>query len=688
MLLAHLALNANRPVSTGQLIETLWPQRPPASATANLQTYVWRLRLRLPKTVAGQGLRTREGGYSLAVAPADVDAHRFVELIDQAARARRGGSVQTALDLLAEADALWRGDPLEGLPCAAAWEPELGRLAESRLTAIEEWLSLQVLLGRYDPAIARFAALLAEHPYRERLWQRYLLALDGAGRRAEALEAYSAVRKRLLAELGVEPGPELRAVQAAILNGESAQASESEIAPADGPPPPRQLPADIPDFIGREDAVRELELLLRTDRTTPALVVLSGPPGIGKTALATHVAHRLADRFPDGQFFADLAGTCVPRAPSEVLAGFLHALGVTGDAVPAGLDRRAALFRSRLSGRRVLLLLDDASTARQVRPLLPADAACAVVVTTRARLPELAGAEHLEPTVFTEHEAERLLAAIAGPDRICAEPAEAAAIVRCCGYLPLAVRIAGARLAGRRAWSLRTLHDRLSDESNRLDELQAGDLDVRASYEPSLRRLRGTARQAFCRLALLGARDFPGWVLDALLDRTGTHDVLDALVDANLLSLVGLDAVGQLRYRLHDLLRCYAAEVLSAESPQERRPALERVLSALSSLARAAAKLPPASGATTGSAAGWRLDAEVTARLVADPLRWFAAERELLTGAVQLAAQAGLDETAWRLMTAIPHHDPCGRHDARWCDQQSAPGGGPEPEAGPRRPYC
>jgi DNA-binding SARP family transcriptional activator len=655
ILLAHLLLNANRLVPPGQLIDTLWPREPPTSATANLQTYVWRLRRLLPDA----DLRTRGPGYSLHVDPGDVDAHRFTRLVADAARAAQDGSAATALTLLAEAEALWRGDPLEDLPTAPAWDAELGRLAENRLAAVEERLSLQVRLGRHDSAIAELTVLLAEHPYRERLWQQYLLALTGAGRRAEALQAYATARERLVTELGVEPGPELRALQAAILAGEPLPVTAP--APPPAASPLRQLPADLPDFTGREDHVAALEAALAAG---PAPVVLTGSPGTGKTALAMHVAHRLADRFPDGQLYVDLAGTGSPRDPAEVLADFLHALGVTGNGVPAGLGQRAALFRSRLAGRRVLLVLDDTATAGQIRPLLPGDAGCAVLVTTRGRLPELAGAKHVELPVFGEREAERLLAGVAGVDRIVGEPAEAAAIVRCCGYLPLAIRIAGARLAGRQAWSLRTLHDRLADEAGRLSELRVGDLGVRSSFELSLRQLAPPARTAFCRSALLGAQDFPSWVFDALLDRAGTHEVLDVLVDANLVSLVGRDAGGHPRYRLHDLLRCYAAELLEAEPAAVRRAALARVLSGLLALAKAAAAgLPPAFGAMTGPALP-DPPGPGPARLVAGPLDWFTAERKLLAAAVQLAADAGLDELAWQLTAAaVPFYDLRGAYD-------------------------
>jgi DNA-binding SARP family transcriptional activator/tetratricopeptide (TPR) repeat protein len=655
VLLAHLLLNANRLVPAGQLVDVLWSGEPPASASANLQTYVWRLRRLLPDIPERPVLSTRGSGYELAVDPGDIDAHRFTRLVDDAARAAKDGSPDTALRLLDEADALWHGDPLEDLPPAPAWDAELGRLVENRLAAVEERLSLQVRLGRYDPVIAELTVLLAEHPYRERLWQQYMLALVGVGRRADALRAYSTLRDRLVEDLGVEPEQQLQSLQAAILAGTPLPPP----APAAVAAPPRQLPADLPDFTGRTDYLRDVETALG-----PAPVVLTGAPGTGKTALATHIAHRLAARFPDGQLYVDLAGTGVPRDPAEVLADFLDALGVTGNTIPAELAPRAALFRSRLAGRRVLLVLDDAADAGQVRPLLPGDPGCAVLVTTRRRLPELAGAKHVELDVFSEQEAQRLLASVAGTDRVLGEPAEAMEIVRCCGFLPLAIRIAGARLAGRHAWSLHTLHDRLAQESNRLNELRVGDLGVRPSFELSLRQLPARARTAFCRSAVLGAHDFPGWVVDALLNRRGTHEVLDVLVDANLVSLVGRDAAGHPRYRLHDLLRCYATELLDEEPPTRRREALARVLTVLLALVKeAAAGLPPTFGAMPGPAMGEPPD-DGLRRLVADPLGWFTAERTLLAGAVQLAADAGLDELAWQLTAAaVPYYDLRGAYD-------------------------
>lgn len=650
MVLAHLLLNAGRPVRAAQLVDVLWGADPPTSAAANLQTYVWRLRRALPL----DGLVTSGTGYELRTPPGSVDAWLFR---DACARARAERDPAVALAELRAAERLWRGDPLADLPAVPAWEAELSGLSEARIAATEDRLALQVRLGEHGSVIEELAVLLAEHPYRERLWQQYLLALAGAGRRADALAAYADVRARFVENLGVEPGPALRDAHAAVLRDEAPRDAAAV----------HQLPADLPDFVGREDAVAGLlsALAPRPGTFAAPVAVVSGPPGTGKSVLALHVAHRLRDAYPDGQFYAGLDATGDrPAEPAAVLADFLHALGVFGAGLPDGATARAALFRSRLAGRRVLVVLDDAATAAQVRPLLPADGGCAVLVTARSRLPELTGAHDVELTVFDAAESTRLLAAVAGADRVAAEAGHAADIVEFCGRLPLAIRIAGTRLAGRRAWSLRTLRDRLADESTRLGELRVGDLAVRRSFELSVRQLPEAGVRAFGRLALLGGREFPAWAVDALLGRPA-HDVLDLLVDANLVALAGPGRGGHPQYALHSLLHCHAREILADEPEQERTAAFRRAMSALLSLVkRAAAQLPAAFGAVTGEPLGWTLDDALERSVVAEPLGWFAAHRAALTRAVELAAEAGEAELAWQLAAAaVPFQDLRGHYD-------------------------
>lgn len=426
-----------------------------------------------------------------------------------------------------------------------------------------------------------------------------------------------------------------------------------------------QLPSAIADFTGREAEVREMRALLARDpAATGASRVLSvtGLGGVGKTALAVHVAHLVRERFGDGQLYVDLhgAGPC-PRRPADVLARFLLALGVT--AIPDGLEERAALYRSMLDGRQVLVLLDNAADEAQVRPLL-AGAGCANLVTSRARLVGLEGARSVVVDVLGAAESAALLGRIAGADRVAGQCA-AERIATACGGLPLAIRIAAARLAARPHWTTATLADLLDDERERLDELRAGDLEVRASFGLSYQMLDETQRRAFRALALLDAPDFPGWVLAALLgegDRATdravrrAHGLTEQLVDAQLLQISGLDGIGQARYRIHDLLRVYGRERAFAEdTAADRRAALQRVLSGWLALAERADELLPSGEhlALPRAAPRWKLPAAVAEALVTIPAEWFEAEQATLVSAVHQAAEQGCHELTWELAGSL-----------------------------------
>jgi tetratricopeptide (TPR) repeat protein len=416
-------------------------------------------------------------------------------------------------------------------------------------------------------------------------------------------------------------------------------------------PPPAQLPPAIADFTGREAHVLSL---VRAIEQAATPVVISGMGGVGKTALAVHVAHRVADRFPDGQLYADLgAELAEPVSPARALGGFLTALGIAGHAVPESLEERSALFRSLLAGRRVLVVLDNAATERQVRPLLPGSPGSAVIVTSRARLTGLESVRPVELEVFGDREATALLARIAGRERVEAEPESAAEIARLCAYVPLAVRIAGARLAGRRRWSLRHLAAILGDQHRRLDELSTGDLAIRAGFAVAYARLPAGARALFRRLGLLDVGDVADWVAAAMLDAPveEAQDHLETLVDARLLDVGGVDPTGRPRYRFHDLLRLYARERCFAEEPQAWRAALTRALSAWLTLAeRVAEQVPgPCYAAIHGTAPRWPLPAALTAAALRDPAAWFDAEWPALVAAVGQACDLGLDEFAWDL---------------------------------------
>ncbi|MEV0232729.1 BTAD domain-containing putative transcriptional regulator [Nonomuraea sp. NPDC050786] len=669
LLLASLLLDANQVVSSDMLVEVLWPRTQPSSAVANLRTYVSSLRS------AGVQIVAQPSGYAIEIDAERLDALRFEELVTMA---RAAGRTDEAFEHLRRALALWRGAPLSDLPASPLWDGRLRALTQARLAAAEELAELKLARGEHAGAIDDLRRLIGEHPYREDLWQRLILALHHSGRRAEALHAYTTIRRQLVDELGIEPGQDLRDVHASVLAGDPAPAPVT----AGDPPPapaaaphqlpadvpdftPHQLPADVPDFTGRAADVAALTRALsageRPPDGPPSIAVVTGPPGVGKSALAVHCAHALRAEYPAGQLYLCLGGTdTTPADPLDLLAEALRALGVAEQALPPTLRERASLYRSLLARRPMLVFLDDAADTAQVRALLPGHG-CAVLVTSRRRIAELPGALQLELDVLPPEEAEELLAKIVGAERVAAEREAAQAILHSCGHLPLAVRVAGARLAGRPGWPLSVLRQRLDDETSRLDELRAGDLEVRGSFELSYRRLPGDAALAFRALGLLGSQSVPGWVADAVLDRHRSDTVVDTLVDANLLRLAGTDPVGQPRYRLHDLVRCAAMEKAGAPTIDgAERHALVRVLGGwLTAAEHAAARLPTTLfGLTSDGAPRWSLERETLGRLTAEPLAWFDAEHESLVDAVRLAAGAGLAQSAWGLAaTLVPYFD-------------------------------
>jgi len=672
LVLAALLLGHGRPVSTDQLVDTLWPDRPPRSAVANLHTYVSGLRACLPPVPDGHRIRRHSDGYSVSLLPGELDLQVFEELLDEAGRAEAAGRPDDAAGLIEEAVALWRGDPVEDLPPSPLWQAEAARLVERWLEAVEELCALRLAAGRHTANVAELRSLLVRHPLREGLWQQLMLALHAGGRQAEALSAFAEARDHLVTELGTEPGPRLRLLHEAILRGAGPVAEEAGVFPL------CQLPGDTPDFTGREAERHELAKVV--DETSPSapppVVVVTGTPGVGKSAFALHVCHALREVFPDGQLYLDLAGAGgQPRDPGEVLVEVLRTLGITGAAVPRTLSERAAIYRSRLADRRVLVLVDGATDAAQVRPLLPATPGSATVVTSRRQLADLSGARHLELDVFRPDEAIELLTRIAGRERVTREPDQAAAIVRACGNLPLAIRIAGARLSGRQGWSLRVLGERLADESRRLSELQVGDLGVRATFDLSVRLLDPVAARTFRLLGLLGTPELPGWVAGALLDRPDGDDVLDRLVDASLAQHARPGPDGLPRYRLHGLLRQYAREEALAEPDGERDAAIARLLATWLGIAEKAAARLPASLLTPlpGDAPRRRVDPALTERLVADPMAWFDTERRALLDAVAIASEYGLPAHAWELAIAmVPYFDQRSLYeDWRTCHEQA-----------------
>jgi len=434
-----------------------------------------------------------------------------------------------------------------------------------------------------------------------------------------------------------------------------------------GPPPvprPAQLPADIGDFTGREAQVRHLcEMLVHDEAaTSPGAVriaVVAGAAGLGKTTLAVHAAHQVRAAFPDGQLYVDLSGASAhPAPPGEVLARFLRDVGVEGDKVPVGDDERAALYRTRLTGRRMLILLDNASDAAQVRPLLPGSASCAVLVTTRNRTPDLASTRFVDLNVLEDTEALTLFSRIVDDDRPAAEPDATAEVLLACAGLPLAIRICAARLAARRQWRVATLANRLRNEHRRLDELKTGDLAVRASFQVSYDSLQapghgtGPAR-AF---RLLGLWQGPSISLHAAVALAGepeddTADALETLVDANLLESPAPDW-----YRFHDLLRFYATErAEQEESEADRAAAAGRLLRWYLASAEAVADTVAPRRNRVPSETGGEICPVVEFSTLDEALTWYQEERVNVVAATRQASSAGLDEVAWRLPLALFH---------------------------------
>ncbi|CCB75059.1 MULTISPECIES: AfsR/SARP family transcriptional regulator [Streptomycetaceae] len=587
-LLAALLLRGGRTATADELIDALWGEEPPDSALAALRTYAFRLR----KILGPQALVSEAGGYALRAAPGSLDTAVAEGYAAEAEKARAGGDPARARELLADALGLFEGEPLAGLPGPYA-ETQRTRLSEWRLTLLETRLELDLELSCHAEAVSELTALSAEHPLREGLRALLMLALYRAGRQAEALGVYADTRRLLAEELGVDPGPQLTELHQRILEADPelaappALAGDRASAPA-VPVRPAQLPAAVSDFTGRDAFVRELVAeLAATERGVMALSAVAGIGGVGKTTLAVHVAHAARSTFPDGQLYVDLQGQGArPAEPETVLASFLRSLGTPDAAIPDGLEDRAALYRSVLDGRRVLALLDNARDAAQVRPLLPGTPGSAVLITSRVRMVDLAGAHLVDLDVMSPEEALQLFTKIVGRERVLAERQAALDVVAACGFLPLAIRIAAARLATRRTWTVSVLARKLSDERRRLDELKAGDLAVEATFELGYSHLGPAQARAFRLLALPDGPDISLTAAAAVLDLDPyeTENLLESLVDISL-----LESAAPARYRFHDLLRLYARECAERdESAADREAALSRLLDFyLSSAARA-----------------------------------------------------------------------------------------------------
>jgi len=665
VVLATMLLEANQVLPVDRLVDAVWEESPPSTARSQIQICISALRRDLSDAGLPERIHTRPPGYTLTVRDDELDLHVFDRLTAEGRSARQTGDLASAVVAFRRAQQFWRGEPLTGMDSRVI-RTTATRISERRIAMVEDCVDAELELGTNEDLISELMGLVVEHPLRERLRGQLMLALYRAGRRADALDAYRAARQILIDDLGLEPGESLRRLEHAILNDDTslvaaggAAGGDAPRAPLEAPPPtPHMLPADILDFTGQDDLVEHARAQLcgpdrHTDTTTPPIVVVTGRGGVGKTTLAVHLAHQVLDEFPDGQLYAQLGGGARDGNLSQTLERFLRALGVAGSAIPDSQDERATAYRSLISGRRMLVVLDDAADERQVNVLLPGSPSCGVLVTSRARLTGVPGAQCVDIDVLSRQSALELLARMVDRARISAEPSEALDLVEMCGRLPLAIRIAGARLAARSHWTIGQLTARLADDARRLDELTHGGLGVRASIALTYECLDDDAKRLFWRLGILEVEDFAAWVAAPLLDADSfqTADVLETLVDARLVDAVSGTGT-RTRYRLHDLVWVYAREKLaSQESSTERMAMMHRLLGAWLSLADNAHRRTYGGDHTVihSGAARWELAQPVVDDLLADPLDWYDSERSALVAAVAQAARCGAVEQCWDL---------------------------------------
>lgn len=657
IVLAALLLNAGRAVSVDELVELLWDE-PPASARVTLQNYVKRLRQAL-HDVAPERIVTRPDGYLLHAETDEVDTALFTHLVTRGRAAALAGSWDTAAERLHESLRLWRGAPLVDVFSDRLRERHVPELDQLRVDATEWRVESDLRRGRHEEVVAELRSLVAAHPLRERLRGQLILALYRCGRQAEAQNAFRDARRTLVDELGVEPGADLQRLYHQILTADPALTPAGRATPTGTVP--AQLPADLVDFTGRRKLVDHMVDLLTTETEPhqPGVVLvasLSGGGGVGKTSLAVHVGHQVRRHFTDGQLYADLGGVDQrPAAPEEVLARFLRGLGADPAAIPADREERAAAYRSALADRRVLIVLDNARDAAQVRPLLPGTPSCRVMVTSRLRMPEL-DADLVDLDVLGKTDAYELFARIVGMERVLSEPDAVGDVVRSCAGLPLALRIAARRLVGRAGWSVRTLADRLTGEHRRLDELAVGDLAVRGTFAVSYDDLPRSGvpdlQRCFRLLGLPGGTSVGLPAACALLDDSvqRVERAIGALVDMNLVQYQGTD-----RYRLHDLVRVYAVERADTdESPAARAAALTNLhMWYLRTAIRAARVVNPGRRHPTPAPGGEADHVSLDFDTYDQALAWLDTEYPNLVATVFQAERERCDEIAWQLAIAL-----------------------------------
>lgn len=580
VLLAALLLHANAPVLLDELADTVWEGAPPRGANATLRTHITRLRRTLGPAAREQ-IVAHEPGYLIQVDESELDVLRFEALCRTASAAFQAGAWDETSAAAVRALELWRAAPLVDVPNRVLRDGFVPRLEQLRLAVLEERIEAELHLGHHRRLAPEIQALVDRHPFRERFHGQLMLSLYRSGRRAEALEAYQNARRLLTSELGIDPGPEIQDLHRDILDDDPALGAAA--APGDTTAlvaGPRQLPATAGHLVGR---TRELDALVDlwagTGRTDGVVVAaIGGMAGIGKTALAIHAGHRLSGHFPDGQLFLDLRGYSqgvAPREPADVLAVILEAYGVSPQQIPADLEARAALYRDRLAGTRTLIVLDNAIDEAQVRPLLPGTGRCLVLVTSRRLLRALDDAHVFSLDLLSSTDAVALLREVAGRDRIAPDDPAIGDVVRMCGHLPLALRIAAALLRHRPSWPLAYLAEKLQVAQPTLTFFSDGERDLGTLFDLSLRALTDDQRLVFGRLGVSPGPDIDAHAAAAVTG-IGLADVeqrLQALIDHSLLTEPKPG-----RYQMHDLVRHYARRLAQDEIADLRTAAWDRLL--------------------------------------------------------------------------------------------------------------
>ena len=663
-LLALLALAPNRVRSESTLIEGLWGQPATRPRGGNLHAQIYQLRKRLISMEpcrASPRLITKPPGYELTLGPEESDLAQFMALAARGREAVRSGDSVSAARLLGQSLALWRGPALADVAgTTVQLTAEAAALDEQRLAVQADYADAALAAGMHGELAVELASLVARHPLQERLRGQLMLALYRSGRQGEALARYQEGRRILRAELGVEPGPALKELQDKILHADASLAAPSPaIRTGAWRIVPRQLPAGVRHFAGRESELSQLDSVFseKVPGGTAVIAAISGTGGIGKTALALHWSHQVAARFPDGQLYVNLRGydpSGTPLPSAEAVRGFLDALGVLPAEIPEAPDAAAALLRTMLADRRMLILLDNAKDPDQVRPLLPASAGCLVIVTSRAELTGLSvtdGASTVPLGLVSAAEAEAILAARVGSDRLSADRAATSYLIDQCARLPLALTITAARAAANPTVPLASFAAQMSTEHDRLDAFDIGDVatSARAVFSWSVSQLSAAAARLFRLLGLHPGPDFtvPSAGSLAALPGPEGHRLVSELARA---SLISEHVPG--RYAFHDLLRAYACEqARSFESETDQLAARQRILDHYLYTARAAGASIFAEDLPLPELVPLADPGVSPEQLATTPgaISWFRAEHQILVAATLLADGCGSDRHAWQI---------------------------------------